>query len=451
MQGWLLTGSHHTTGAALLIASVVTTPALAGGFNLDHQNAAALGAAFAGAEAAPADAGYAAHNPAAMAGIGGAEINAAITGVFPSASYSNADATLLGFAPVAGANSGDGVISNAFVPNLSIAVPVTERLTIGVVANAPFGLKTDFTGDSVIRYQAQASELTVIEATPMAAFEVTPDLSVGAGLRIQHMDLSLTSVIDAGGVAAASLIPGFQPGGSDLSASFDVKDVAIGYTVGLQAKLSPRLHAGFAYLSKIDHNLDGDARFDLASSAAAQVLNGAAGLFAADRFSADFATPATAALGLRFETSDRLSLLASARLMFWSSFDVVTLTFNDGATPAEVLTQDWKDSWLLSVGGEYAASEKTTLRAGFMFDESPVNAEFASPRIPDGDRYWLAAGFTQNLGDKLSADIGLAYAFFSDRPIDLDGAAPENLFRGSLAANFETEAFAASLRLRYKF
>lgn len=434
-----------------VVCAVSATPALAGGFNLDHQNAAALGAAFAGAEAAPADAGYAAHNPATMTGIESGEVNATITGVFPSAKYSSADATLLGVAPVAGATSGDGVTSNAFVPNLSIAVPLTDRLTIGAVVNATFGLKTDFASDSVIRYQAQASELTVIEATPMAAFEVTPNLSVGAGLRIQHMDLSLTSVIDAGGVAAANLIPGFQPGGSDLSASFDVTDIAIGYTVGMQAKLSPRFRAGLSYASKINHSLDGDARFDLASSAAAQILNGAAGLFAADRFSADFATPATAALGVRFDAADRLTLLASARLMFWSSFDVVTLTFNDGATPAEVLTQNWKDSWLLSVGGEYAAGERTTLRAGFMFDESPVNAEFASPRVPDGDRYWLAAGLTQSLSDKLSADIGLAYAFFSDRPIDLDGAAPENLFRGSLTANFESEAFAASLRLRYKF
>ena len=143
--------------------------------------------------------------------------------------------------------------------------------------------------------------------------------------------------------------------------------------------------------------------------------------------------------------------MASARVMFWSSFDVITLAFNDGATPAEVLTQDWKDSVLLSVGGEFAAGPDTTIRSGFMYDESPVNDRFASPRIPDGDRYWLAAGLAQNLGDKLSADIGLAYAFFSDRPIDLDGAAPENLFRGSLTANFETEVFAASLRLRYKF
>lgn len=430
---------------------LASPPALAGGFNLDHHNAAALGSAFAGAEATQGDAGFAAYNPAAIAGTGHGELNASMTAIFPSVDYSNADATLLGVAPVSGTASGERFIEKSFVPNFSVAIPLSDRLTIGLLASAPFGLKTEFGADSIVRYQAQRSELTVLEVTPMAAFEVTPALRVGAGVRIQHMDLSLTSTIDAGGIAAANSILGFLAGGSDLSASFDADDIAIGYTFGLHAELTPRLRAGVAYLSKIDHDLEGDARFDLASSPAAQILNGAAGLFSADGFTADFATPATAAFGLRYAASERLTLLASARVMFWSSFDVVTLTFNDGATPPEVATQDWKDSVLLSIGGEYAASEATTLRAGFMFDETPVNDQFANPRIPDGDRYWFAAGLTQNLGEKLSADIGLAYAFFSDRPIDLDGAAPENLFRGSLTADFESAAFAASLRLRYKF
>ncbi len=441
---------YRFSGAALswLIAG---TQAHAGGFNLDHQNAAAMGSAFAGAETAQADSGYAAYNPASIAGIARAEMSANIAGVLPSANYSGADATLFGIAPVAGASSGDNVIKNAIVPNLSVALPVMDRLTIGVVANATFGFTTTFADDSIVRYQAQESELTVIEVTPMAAFEVSPSLRLGAGLRIQHMDLSLTSAIDAGGIAAVSLIPGFAPGGDDLAASFSGADIAIGYSVGLQADLTPRIHAGLSYLSKVDHTLDGDARFYLASSAAAQILNGAAGLFAADRFATNLATPATAALGVRFDVNERIAALGSARRMFWSSFDVVTLTFNDGATPVETVTQNWNDSWLFSVGGEFSVSDDTKLRAGFMFDESPVKAEFASPRIPDGDRNWFAAGLTQGLGEDLSVDVSAAYAFFSDRAVNLDGAAPENLFRCSLTANFETEVFAASLRLRYKF
>jgi long-chain fatty acid transport protein len=86
-----------------------------------------------------------------------------------------------------------------------------------------------------------------------------------------------------------------------------------------------------------------------------------------------------------------------------------------------------------------------------MIDESPANIDFVSPRIPDGDRHWLAVGASQAFGESLSADLGLAYAFFSDLKIRNSGALPEDLFRGSLAADFATDAYAASLRLRYKF
>lgn len=427
------------------------SPALAGGYNLDHQNAAAMGAAFAGTQAEKADSGYAAYNPAAIAGIETGEFSASITGVFPSTSYSNANGLLLGAAPVAGISADDGVIETAFVPSFALAAPLTDRISVGVVANATFGFTTSYAVDSIARYQAQDSKLKVIEVTPMAAFEVTPSLRLGAGLRLQYLDLKLTSLIDAGGVAAASSIPGFAPGSDDLAASFDTTNLAVGYVLGAQADFAPNVHFGFSYSSKIGHELDGDAEFDLSSSVAAQVLNGAAGLFGADSFTSEISMPATAALGVRIEADENVALLASARRMFWSNFDVVTLTFNDGATPAETVTQNWDDTWLLSVGAEVALSKATKLRAGFMYDESPVNTQFATPRIPDSDRYWLAAGLSQDLGERVSMDVSAAYAFFSDLAVNLDGAAPENLFRGALTADFETEVFAASMRIRYKF
>lgn len=429
----------------------VAGPAFAGGFALEHQNAEALGAAFAGAEAKKADAGFAAHNPASLATIERAEASINATGVLPDASYDSASATLLGVAPVSGRSNDDGVTANAVVPNLSIAIPVTDRLTVGFVANATFGLKTEFAEDSVIRYQARASDLRVLEATPMLAYEVSPAIRFGAGLRVQHLDLSLTSTIDAGGIAAASLVPGFSPGSDDLAARFEADGVALGFTVGAQADLTPAISVGASYSSKVEHDIEGAAEFELQSSVAAQTLNVAVGLFSADEFSTSFATPAIAAAGARYQASDRLTLLASTKVIFWSSFDVVALDFNDVATPTEVLTQNWRDSWSASLGAEYQASEKTALRGGVMYDESPVNAEFASPRIPDGDRHWAAVGLTHVFSDHVSADVGVAYAFFSDRPIDLDGAAPENLFRGALTADLSTDAYAGSLRVRWKF
>ncbi len=431
--------------------ALATHPAFAGGFSLEHQNAGALGAAFAGAEAKDGDAGYAAYNPAALGAIGSVEVNFNATGIWPLTRYDNADGRLLGAAPIAGVSADDGIIDFAVVPNFSFAAPLTDRLTLGVVANATFGFTTEYDASSIARYQARESDLAVLEITPIAAFELTDAITLAGGLRFQHVDLTITSTIDAGGIAAASMIPGFAPGGSDFDAAFEGTNWAVGYTVGLNADLSERLVVGLVWRSKIEHDIVGAASFDIGASPAAQTLNGIAGLFAADEFESSLALPASAALGARFKASERVTLLASAKLTRWSSFEAVELAFNDGVTPAETLTQDWRDSWGFSAGGEVEATDATTWRAGFYYDQSPVNDDFASPRIPDGDRYWFAAGGSHNFSKALSADLGVAYAIFEDRSIDISGALPEELFRGALNLDFQTQAIALSGRMRWQF
>lgn len=441
----------RTIFVAAAAVSASTTSGLAGGFNLEHQNAEALGAAFAGAEAKERDAGFAAYNPAAIGAIDRAEINLNATAIWPVTRYENASATLLGVAPVSGAASEDGVIDFAVVPNITVAAPVTDRISIGLVANATFGFSTEYGPTSIARYQARESDVRVLEITPLAALEVTDGLTIAAGPRFQQIDLTISSTIDAGGIAAASMVPGFAPGVSDLDAAFEGKNWAVGYTAGLHADLSSRLQAGLVWRSKIEHSIEGSAAFDLAASPAAQVLNGAVGLFGADEFETSIALPASVALGLRYAASDQFTLLATAKVTRWSSFEAISLAFNDGATPAETLTQDWRDAWGFSVGGEFEASEAIAFRAGFYYDQSPVNGDFASPRIPDGDRYWFAAGVSHAFTSALSADLGVAYAIFEDRAIDISGAAPEDLFRGALALDFETQAVALSGSLRWRF
>ncbi|MFO0688633.1 MAG: outer membrane protein transport protein [Myxococcota bacterium] len=443
-----------TLAAAALAAGLLVGPtgtAHAGGFNLDHQNAAALGAAFAGSESARSQVAFAAYNPAAIGKSGKFAAAASVTGVFPEAKYSNADATLLGVAPVAGQSSNKGLTKDAAVPNLSLAWSPVEKLSLGLVVNSTFGLDTDYSGRSVMRYQAQHSALRTVEVTPMVAYEIWPGIVAGAGLRVQYVDLSLTSIVDAGGIAAASNISGFAPGSSDLKASSNGDDTSVGYTLGLQASPHRLVDLGIAYLSAVQHEINGNTHYALNQSIAGQVLNGGVGLFSAQGFETKLDTPGTLAIGFRLNPTDRIRVLFSERVMFWSRLDQVAVNFNDAATPTEVLTQKWRDTTMTSLGFEFDVLEGTTLRAGYMYDESPVRGRYASPRIPDSDRHWISAGVSHAFTQQLTADLGLAYAFFQDRQIRLNGAAPENQFRGSLNADVKATAFAASFGLRYKF
>jgi len=186
-----------------------------------------------------------------------------------------------------------------------IAAPVSDRVTIGLSVHSPFGLKTEFEPNSVVRYQAQFSEAKTIAATPTIAIELTDDFVVAGGLRIQYFDLSVTAIIDAGGVAAANMIPGAAPGSSDLPAAFDGDDIEIGFTAGFQVSLTPQLTVGGSYASKFNHDIKGDASFELAASPAAQALNSIAGVFSPATFTSAFNTPAMAGIGVEYAANVR--------------------------------------------------------------------------------------------------------------------------------------------------
>ena len=142
------------------------------------------------------------------------------------------------------------------------------------------------------------------------------------------------------------------------------------------------MRLGVNYTSKIKHEFSGDASFDIASSPGSQLLNGSFGLFQDTVFASALSTPASISVGGAYDLSEAFTIKASAVYTLWHSFEEIIVAFDNPAQPAEILTQDWKDSWALSLGGDFAISNQTTIRAGFMYDASPVNDAFASPRIP---------------------------------------------------------------------
>ncbi len=438
--------------AGVALATCAVQSAGASGFAVEHQNAQAMGSAYAGAQARGADAGYAVYNPAALAGIERLETSSNATILFGKTGYSNATSTLLGAFPAGGLSADDRVLPEAFVASSAIAAPATDRLTIGLTLSTPFGLKSEYDGASAVRYYAQNASLLTLAVAPTAAYRVSDRISIGASLKIEYMDLTASTVVDAGGAAFLNMVPGFAPGSSDLFAEFKGTDVAIGFTAGALVELADGVTFGFSYASKIEHDFDGEVTFDIAGSPAAEILNGATGIFANAGFASTLSLPASYSAGLSARASQRFTLLASASLTRWSIFDRTVFAFDNPAQPPEIITTNWSDSWSFAVGGEYQATDRTTLRAGFSYDETPVTDAFGGPRIPDTDRRWLNAGVTQKINDRMSVDLaGGAVIAPKTRQIRLPGTAPEDILRGALDADVKANTFAASLRLRYKF
>ena len=95
----------------------------------------------------------------------------------------------------------------------------------------------------------------------------------------------------------------------------------------------------------------------------------------------------------------------------------------------DTLTLNWRDTWRYAFGANYQSeSNKWALRSGFAYDQSPVSgAQFRSPRIPDGNRYWLTFGFTYALSQKIHVHGAYAHLFVDDLAINKQGVSADTL------------------------
>lgn len=428
----------------------VASPAAAAGFSLKSQDAETLGAALAGAQAHMASPGAAFYNPASIVGVDGLESSASVIAGILDTSYNSASGVLLGSAPIEGETAGESVVPDLVTIHSGFAAPLTDRLYLGAAINIPFGFSSSYGEDSVARYHGVDSEVFAVSLTPILGVALNENWSLAAGPRIQYFSVDIENAIDAAGIATALEVGAFAPGTQDAFSRLEDEDFDLGFVVGLQGAPTENLRVGASFTSKITHDFDGEATFDIAGSMAAQALS-ALGLFQNTRFTSELTTPASVQVGAAFDVSPSVTLLASTTLTRWSTFEEIRADFDNPAQPPEIVTQNWRDAWSWSAGAEFNLSPANTARAGIMYEKSPVDPEFATTRIPDGDRIWLGAGFSRELGERATLHLGGAYLLFDDRMIDQPGTRPENLFRGSLEANLEISTLLLSAGLDWRF
>ena len=369
-----------TTLISLASASIAS-PAMAGGFYLQEQSPEGTGRAFAGEAAAADSAATIYFNPAGMTELDGTQIVVGVHLLDIDARQDNRGSTrsIPGgtTVPTGGGDGGNPFYDVAAVPVGYLSHRLSERLWLGLGINAPFGLVVDYEDDFFARYDSRRSELRTYNAQPSVAYRVDDRLSVGFGLSIQYVEAELTNALPQPDPAAGD---GFSRVAGD--------DVSLGWNAGLAYEVGGT-RLGVHFRSGIDHEIRGDFTIeDLAGPLAA--ANGERDARAQLRL------PSVASIGIRQAIGPDLRLLAGASWYNWSVFETIDAT--DGGDLLLSSEQGYRDTFDISVGGEYDVSEALTLRAGFKWDETPTGDRLRTTRVPDGDRYWATAGLTWRTG-----------------------------------------------------
>lgn len=438
--------------AAAIGPVLTTTPAASSGFQINQHDARAIASSYAGVASTGGEIGFLAYTPASMRGLRQPSFTFGAVAALPRADYRDADAEVLGgLVPVAGRTAGGDATPDIVVPTFAAAAPVRDGWSIGVSAHVPFGLATEYERDWVGRYHAVESRVESLNLALSSSIDIGERVTLGASFRAQYLSVTLSNAVDAGGIAAALGSTTAVPTEEDVFAEVSGDDWGYGYAVGAMFQPVERLTLGVSYVSSIEHDIEGDADFDLQGSDAGALLQGFSGLFEDTAAFADTQMPGTLALSFSAQATAKTTLHGSMRRTFWSVFDEVRVRFANPAQPDDVLQVGYEDSWAFSLGAEHAVTDRLTLRLGLLRDFGPSSDQERTPRIPDDDRWSVSAGAGWRASERVSIDGAFAYFRTGDVALEQRGDRPENAARGSVTAELTTDAFVASARAVVRF
>ena len=424
--------SFSFAGAAALLAAA--TSAQAGGFQAPELSVRAQGLSNAGA-AALTGADALAWNPAAIA-RSGREAAAGLSFRRTSLVLTDAGSTLTrpGQAPVpaGGASRLEDAPRDFRAPSLALALPVTDRVAVGLAVTKPFHLRLEYPVPSFVRYDLHRNRIEMTEARAALAVRAADWLDLGVSLDAQETRAALD---------AAS--PNLAPASPDALQQLTAKGWDLGWGAGAQAHFE-HLTLALSWRSAVARDLDGRL-----------TMTGLSGPLAAANFDAPaqvgFSTPWTLSVAGRWQATPDLALHAQVQRNGWSRYDKIELAFA-GQTAA--IVQAYDDTTSVALGAEWRVRDTVTLRGGVGFDPTPTPDLMREPGVPDADRTTYAVGATFALSPAVDLDLSGAYAAFDDARLNRDLAFYEGTPAASAATirgDIDREELTLGVALRTRF
>jgi long-chain fatty acid transport protein len=283
-------------------------------------------------------------------------------------------------------NSGGQVADFFPVGSAFISTQLYEDLRFGFAFAGLYGGNIEYDNNWAGRNWVTESLLFGIGLSPSLAYPVTDWLSVGAALNATYFNLNYQ---------LRAPVP-TEP----IIEFDDADDWAFSGSFGLLLEPCEDTRFGITYRSETNVELDGDVQAPV-------------------DLPVKIDTDLDLAQGVNVSAYHRLSpevaVMADAGWSDWSTFDFQA--FSIGQTSFDV-PRNFKDTWRIGVGGEYAPNEELIFRSGFSYDSSPVDAEDRLPDAPVSEQLRFSIGVSRNVADNIQMGFGYTLLFAANNDID---------------------------------
>ncbi len=294
---------------------------------------------------------------------------------------------------------------NFYVPAGAGGYWQQDGWTLGGGFYVPVGYYLDW--DDTISYNGGVSTISakLFQQLGIRAFnlsagrQINPKWSFGVGFNLLYGSIDYKAQKFATNTAVGS-----------YSSVTESHNSGTGYEgiFGLLYKATDKLNVGAVYRTGAKVELDGDATSYLTLT----------GLNERTDFRQKFQYPETLGVGLAYKARPDLTLAADWNRTMWSAFRIdVNYKVEGMALRDKDYSADWKDSNRYRFGFEYRPTKTWSVRAGYMFDESPLRDKSVSmSNIVGVDRHNVTVGIGRSLKDNLSLDVIYGYAW-GDRKV----------------------------------
>lgn len=395
---------------AIAVAAAFASTAHAAGFMLTEQSAGSLGRAYAGAGVDGTDLSGVYYNPATMVLHKGTAVQLGLVGVGLNLDYAGEDGTTAN-----GRNKAEVIPHGYFVHQIN------DTVWFGLGVTVPFGMGTEYDSHWDQADRGISANIQTVDINPNFAFKLSEKFSVGFGASIQYAQADLKKrsypLHDMGIDAITN------------ESEIDADSISWGWNVGFMWSPVENFRIGVSYRSQIRHDAEGDLTlsdprlsagngwgstldpgFSVPGQGGATIEVGKKvyeSMGTHDGY-ATVTAPAWAMASVAWDVNDLVSLYGTFRWTDWSSFDNLEITSNVGL--GEIIHNNWRDTYLGSLGMDLRLTDWWTLRGGIAYESSPISKpEYRTAIIPDADRWWFAIGSSFKWSDNFQTDVSFAH------------------------------------------
>ncbi len=405
------------------------------GFQIPEQGARSMGMAIGGIGLAE-DASAIYHNPAGLTQIEGTEIDVSVAGIAPTATYTRT-----------GYSAQDNKSDFIPVPMLAVASDLGGRFENFVVAfgvNAPFGLRNEYDAAGPQRYLTTDISLATIYVGPYVGWQISPQFSIGGGVQYVHATANIGQKINYGGALYAQALQqnpsAANPAWNEnpmFDGTLDIQDATdstFAGNIGLMWRPMEKFQLGLTWRSGVDLDVEGDVKLDI-PGALTQASGGAMQSLSTTG-QTTVSLPQMLGVGVSVKPQPKLTLIGDVNWINWSVYKNIDFQFekNTPYFPDTKNQRDWEDSWAFRLGAEYMVTDRAAVRAGYLYDQTPIPDKSLGPELPTGTRNGVSVGFGYDW-KYVRVDAAYAHLFIEDREVNDSIRSPKPLGEYESAAN----------------